>query len=624
MTSDGATFPTIDTLRAMNATELLSLGRKLSTHKAPVSGGRPIRIALTGGGNLSYLGLALAPFFISAGFDPRLYVSPYGGFHREVYDDASPLVQSAPDVVLVVEYWRDTAVFQPDLNAPASETAESIERIVAGRIANLSRLQERTGALVFLSEIVTPDRRADGFFALNRPAGLTRFLREINRLTAERKPGAIRVIDLDEAAAAFGKKGWFDDAAWFLSKQPLALSALPAAAWALSAPILNAFGVVRKCLVLDLDQTLWGGVVGDDGLFGIRLEPNDAVGEAYLDFQRTILKYYQRGVLLAVCSKNNDATAREVFEKHPYCLLKLDHFAAFYANWDPKAENLKRIAADLNIGMDAIVFFDDHPVERELVRRALPEVSVVDVPDDPAEYSVALDQARLFDWVTLTKEDLVRNETFAADRKRAALKSSANDYQAYLRDLEMRAGFGPAVGPARERFIQLFNKTNQFNLRTERIQPEDYDRFSSDPGTSLLAVRLKDRFSDYGIISALIVRMGDETDGAPVFDGKTLSIDGWVMSCRVFNRGLEAFILARLRKIALAAGIRYITALFRPTAKNDYLKRVLPALGFETTGELDGMTRYAYDCQREEEPETTIEDEDEKERHPGFTGLEEG
>ena len=188
----------------------------------------------------------------------------------------------------------------------------------------------------------------------------------------------------------------------------------------------------------------------------------------------------------------------------------------------------------------------------------------------------------------------------------------------------MRAGFGPAVGPARERFIQLFNKTNQFNLRTERIQPEDYDRFSDEPGTSLLAVRLKDRFSDYGMISALIVRMGDETDGAPVFDGKKLSIDGWVMSCRVFNRGLEAFILARLRKIALAAGIRYITALFRPTAKNDYLKRVLPALGFETAGELDGMTRYAYDCQREEEPETTIEDEDEKERHPGFTGLEEG
>ena len=158
MTSGRAAFPTIDTLRALNATELLSLGRKLSKHGTPVPGGRPIRIALTGGGNLSYLGLALTPFFISAGFDPCLYVSPYGGFHREVYDDASPLVQFAPDVVLVVEYWRDTAVFQPDLSASAGETAEIIERIVAERIAILSKLQERTGAPVFLSEIVTPDR----------------------------------------------------------------------------------------------------------------------------------------------------------------------------------------------------------------------------------------------------------------------------------------------------------------------------------------------------------------------------------------------------------------------------------------------------------------------------------
>ena len=599
--------PTPDALRAMTSVELLKLRNKLKKSFQPEAGAKRLRIALTGSGNLSYFGIALEPFFIAAGFDPRLYVSPYGAYHCEICAEDSALVQSEPDIVIVIENWRDYAEYQPALTATKDETAAALDKVVSERTALLARLHERTGAPVYLSEIVTPNRRADGFFALNRPAGVTRFLREINRLTAERKPDAVRLIDLDDTAAAYGKNDWFDDSAWFLSKQPFSLSALTAAANAVSAPILNAFGVTRKCLALDLDGTLWGGVAGDDGPLGIRLDPNDAVGEAHRDFQRTVLSYRRRGVLLAVCSKNDEATAREVFEKNPYCLLKMNHFAAFYANWDSKVTNLKRIAADLNIGTDALVFFDDNPAEREWVRSALPEVAVIDVPADPAAYSAALDQARVFDWVSLTAEDISRAETFSANRSREALKAEALDYPSYLRSLEMRAVIRELRDSDAARFVQLFNKTNQFNLRTERYQNEDIERMRADEKTTLLTVELQDRFSQYGIISALILResIADFPESEP--EEKTLSIAGWVMSCRVFNRGLESFILRDLRERAAAIGARYLTAAFRPTAKNGYLADQLDPLGFQALRATGDETLYRYDVEARPEPETTIE-----------------
>lgn len=600
--------PSLDMLRSMTSVELLNLRKKLVKSLESESTARPLNVALTGSGNLSYLAMALEPFLISAGFAPEIYVSPYGAFQSEVYADDSQLVSAKPDVVIVMDHWRDYAPIQPALTAAETEVTAAIERTVTNRLALISKLQERTGAPVFLNEIVIPNRRSDGFFALNRPAGLTRFLREINRLTADRKPSGVHLVDLDEVAAAFGKDKWFDDSAWHLSKQPFSLSALTSAANAICALILNAFGVTRKCLVLDLDGTLWGGVIGDDGLFGIRLDPNDAVGEAYLDFHQTVLRYYQRGVLLAVCSKNDDATAREVFEKNPYTRLKLDHFAAFYANWDSKAANLKRIAADLNIGTDALVFFDDNPVEREWVRSALPEVAVIDVPDDPADYSVALDQARLFDWVTLTKEDISRAETLSANRSRAELEAASSDYSSYLRSLEMRAVIRELRDPDLPRFVQLFNKTNQFNLRTERYQTEEIERLRADEQTTLLTVELQDRFSQYGIISALILR--EETGSLPGIEPgeKTLSIAGWVMSCRVFNRGLEAFILRELRERASSIGARYLAAAFRPTAKNGYLADQLEKMGFRVINKPAGEALFLYDIAKSPLPVTEIQE----------------
>lgn len=602
-------LPSLDTVRALNATELLTLARKLRKNDSDLPAPRgELRVALTGFGNLSYLGIALEPYFRCAGFALNLYVSPYGAHRMECSDPNSPLVQFKPNAILILNHWREYAAVQPALNDFPEDVERAVASIVRKRLSQAEALRQRTGATIYIGEIVTPNRRADGYFSLNRSGGLLTFLREINRQS--RRDGAnFRFIDLDGTAAEIGKNTYFDDSAYFLSKQPFALSVLPTVANALSAPILNDFGVVRKCLVLDLDHTLWGGVVGDDGLYGIRLDPNDAVGEAYLDFQRTVLAYQRRGVLLAVCSKNDEKIAKEVFQENAYCLLKLNHFAAFYANWEPKSENLKRIAAELNISTDALVFFDDNPVERAAVRTALPEVAVVDVPNDPALYSVTLDQARLFDWTNLTAEDLARSESLRANRERIELQSESNDYQTYLASLKMTASFAPVAESERERFIQLFNKTNQFNLRTERINEEDILRMSATHGVRLFRVKLKDKFSDYGIISALILKESFETEPLSDRTVPMLEIDGWVMSCRVFNRDLEAYILAHLRGIARAIDAKTIQAVFRPTEKNGYLAGVLPKLGFEAIETNGELIRYRLDLTRALEMESTITDE---------------
>lgn len=602
-------LPTLDTVRSLSATELLALARKLRKNASDLPAPRgELRIALTGGGNLSYLGIALETYFRSAGFDLSLYVSPYDAYRMECSDPNSPLVQFKPDDVVILNHWREFIVDQPPLTDSGESVDRTLESIVRERLTQAEALRQRTGATIYITEIVTPNRRADGYFSLNRPGGLLTFLREINRRT--RCSGKnFRFIDLDETASEIGKNAFFDDSAYFLSKQPFALAVLPTVANAVSAPILNDRGVVRKCLVLDLDHTLWGGVVGDDGLYGIRLDPNDAVGEAYLDFQRTVLAYQRRGVLLAVCSKNDEKIAKEVFQKNAYCLLKLKHFASFYANWEPKSENLKRIAAELNISTDALVFFDDNPVERDAVRNALPEVTVVNVPNDPALYSAALDQARLFDWTNLTGEDLARSESLRANRERAELESESNDYASYLASLKMTASLAPVTESERERFIQLFNKTNQFNLRTERISEEDFARMSETQGVHLLRVKLKDKFSDYGIISALILKESFEVE---LLSGRIvpmLEIEGWVMSCRVFNRGLETFILSRLREIARTLDARTIQAVFCPTEKNGYLAGIFPKLGFEAVETSGELIRYRLDLTRAPEPDTTIMNE---------------
>jgi FkbH-like protein len=309
-------------------------------------------------------------------------------------------------------------------------------------------------------------------------------------------------------------------------------------------------------------------VAGDDGAENLEL------GEEFLEFQHYAKALKERGVLLAVCSKNDERVAREVFLKRPEMVLKIDDFSAFIADWGDKAANLRAIAESLHIGLDALAFADDSPMERELVRRLCPEVAVVDLPEEPAEYARALDRMRLFETVSVSKEDSERAAHFQAEAARESLQRGSADLGAFLKDLEMEARACPFSEPDLERIVQLVNKTNQFNLTTKRTTEPETRALMSDPEAVTLALRLKDRFGDYGLVSVLVGRVL----------GESLEIETWLMSCRVLGRGLERLAFNKLLEAARSRKLKSLFGRYIPTAKNGLVKDHYRSLGFKEKG----------------------------------------
>jgi FkbH-like protein len=330
-------------------------------------------------------------------------------------------------------------------------------------------------------------------------------------------------------------------------------------------------GKSRKCLVLDLDNTLWGGTIGDDGIEGITLGQGDATGEAFLEVQRTALALRDRGIVLAVSSKNDDAVARTAFAAHPDMLLRADHIAVFQANWNDKATNIAAIARELSLGIDALVFLDDNPVERNFVREALPQVAVPELPHDPALYSRTLAAAGYFETVAFSAEDRKRAEYYQDNARRVALQSNVGDLDAYLASLEMRISFRPFDEEGRARIAQLINKSNQFNLTTRRYSEAEVAGIEADPEVLSLQVRLVDRFGDNGMIGVVVARPRD---------AETLEIDTWLMSCRVLGRRVEHAVLREIVLQARARGVSKLIGVYLPTAKNAMVAEHYAKLGF--------------------------------------------
>jgi FkbH-like protein len=334
---------------------------------------------------------------------------------------------------------------------------------------------------------------------------------------------------------------------------------------------------------LDLDNTLWGGVIGDEGIGQIRLGAGNAEGEAYVAFQRYIKGLKTRGVILAVCSKNEDHVAREVFEKHPEMVLRTDDISCFVANWTDKASNLRNIAKQLNIGLDSIVFVDDNPAERSIVRQLVPEVCVPELPEDVTGYIRALERHRFFQVVAVNTEDLRRTEMYRANLEREQAGSSADSLDAFLRSLDMRAVIGPVNSTTVERTAQLIARSNQFNLTTRRYSNGEVQAIAEDPDWLTGTVSLFDRFGNNGLISVLLAKVQHDV----------LLIDTWLMSCRVLKRGVEDFLLANLVKTARSRGLRVIRGEFIPTTKNDLVRQHYGRLGFSLISEdFDGHTYW--------------------------------
>ena len=327
--------------------------------------------------------------------------------------------------------------------------------------------------------------------------------------------------------------------------------------------------------------------MSEEGADGVKLDINDAVGETYNSFQNYIKALKDRGIILAVCSKNDRQVAEQPFRENPSMVLKLDDFAAFHANWEDKASNIRAIANELNIGLDSLVFFDDNPAEREIVNQMLPEVFVVDVPEDSALYTRALCESGVFECVQLTREDLNRAESYNADGKREQLLAACGDYQQYLKSLSMQAAIQPITEKTFQRFVQLVNKTNQFNLRTKRYSDAEVQALCDSADAKLFTVQLKDKFSDYGIICCVILRK----------DGENCFVDTFVMSCRVLKRGVEYIVSQEIIKLAKDMGCKKIIGEFIPTAKNNLVRDLYRDLGYSQDESLgDGIFTYQVEA----------------------------
>jgi FkbH-like protein len=507
------------------------------------------------------------------GLPVKTWLAPYGQIEQQALDPASALHAEKSDVVLILPRIEDLA---PELAfrfvALSAEQLEAARRQLVARLRTvLEAVRAAGGAKILLANFAQPAWLAAGLADASLEASQTGFLCGLNSDLAAlcRSVPDTLVLDVCRAAAEVGLDRWRDERLDFLAKSPWSADAMVALARHAARRMRSWFLPRAKCLVLDMDNTLWGGVLGEAGVEGIQLGP-DYPGNVFLDFQRRVLALRDCGILLAVASKNNAADVEEVFARHPSCLLKREHFAALEVHWEDKAASVRRIAATLNIGLDTLVFFDDNPAERAWVREQLPQVHVIEVPESPLGYARVLAECGCFDLPALTGEDRRRAELYVQDAQRDELKAQTTSLDDFLRGLEMTLTLGSVNAESLPRIVQLLSRTNQFNLTTRRHSAAEVQAML-DRGAIAIWARLRDRFGDNGLIAAAIAMPEDEA---------RWRLDTFLMSCRVIGRGVETALLAAVERLVRARGGRALLAEYLPTSKNQPAAQLLPSHGF--------------------------------------------
>jgi FkbH-like protein len=579
-----------DALRRIVSPELdyttaSGLARLLAQLRARADlGERKVKIAFLASYTAKPLAALVELFLAGGNVAAEIYQPEYGTFRQELIDPTSDFHAFRPEYAIISATWRDLG-----RRPGVGDDKATVDTLIAAEVAEWQAYwgaAQSAGAQVIQDNFVSPPWRALGNIDGSHPAGLTRYVTLLNQALQDAAPASVTIHDVDSLAAEAGRWKWSDERFFHEAKLPCAPEMLPDYGHRLAQIVLAQSGVSRKCLALDLDNTLWGGVIGEDGLNGIAIGQGDTQGEAFLAFQHYVLALKRRGVILAVCSKNTEAIAREAFERHPGMAIRMDDIACFMANWDDKATNLGRIAEQLNIGLNSLVFVDDNPVERSIIRQLRPEVAVPEMPENPAGYIEALDRKRYFETVAISCEDLRRTAMYHAEAARKAVVSSADDLEGFLRSLELVATVGPVDASSLERTVQLINRSNQFNVTTRRHSSADLLAMIGDDNWITLTISLKDRFGDNGLISVILARIER--------DAGALAIDTWLMSCRVLKRGVEDAALNHLAMLARKHGLAAVTGEYIPTAKNVLVKDLFATLGFsEVAKAVDGASRWS-------------------------------
>ena len=546
----------------------------------------PVRIALLGGSTTNEIKSMLEIFLLAQGIEPVFYESGYNRYFEDVLFENPELWSFKPDLVFIHTTWQNISEF-PALLESESEVEARIRREMARFESLWEKIHKDLGAVIIQNNFDLPNLRSMGNLEASENFGSVNFVMRLNAEFASyaRKHPHLLINDILYLSAQVGQAAWFRPSYWYNFHMALSPTASVALGQSVAGIVKAVYGKSKKCLVLDLDNTLWGGVIGDDGLQNLILGKDHPVGEAYLDFQRYVKNLRRRGVILAVCSKNDEENAKEGFS-HPDSVLKLEDFTVFKANWKTKPENIRQIADELNIGLDSIVFVDDNPAERAIVEEQLPEVAVPNVGTDVSVFAEILEQERYFEVDKIVQDDLSRSAFYNSNAERSASQSQFTDYGNFLTSLQMSAEIGPFRPVYLERITQLISKTNQFNLTTRRYTRGQVEAIAHDPTFLTLYGRLTDKFGDNGLVSVVV---GQMVDGV-------LQIDLWLMSCRVLNREMEFAMFDALVEECQLREIRKIVGVYIPSKKNSMVAGHYASLGFNAMGGTSDVgDRWSYD-----------------------------
>ncbi|MGA9670283.1 MAG: HAD-IIIC family phosphatase [Terracidiphilus sp.] len=543
----------------------------------------PFRLAVLSNSTIDMIVPALVASAVRHGIALEVVQPSYDQVAQEALTPDSKINSSKPDAVL---FALDFRAMPLRLSLGDVEASSATVQGVIGYLQALrDGIKSSSNAVCIFQTVAPPVEALFGSLDRALPGTLRYLIDHINSELANFVFGSGDVLfDVAATAETIGLADWHNTQLWNMAKFSFSDELIPLYAEQVARTVAAIRGKSRKALILDLDNTVWGGVIGDDGLAGIKVAQGDARGEAHLAVQRLALDLRQRGIVLAVSSKNTDSVAREPFEKHQEMLLRLDHIAVFQANWNDKATNIQAIAEELNLGLDAMVFLDDNPVERGLVRNLIPQVAVPELPEDPAWYARILSAAGYFEAVAFATEDLKRAVFYQDNARRATLQKQVGGLDAYLASLDMTITFQPFDETGRARIVQLINKSNQYNLTTRRYTDPEVAAADSDPEVFTLQVRLADIFGDNGMISVVICRPADP---------EVWEIDIWLMSCRVLGRKVEHMVLGEILQHARAAGIRKLRGVYKPTERNKLVVDHYAKLGFTLIEEKDsGLTKW--------------------------------
>lgn len=522
------------------------------------------------------------------GMDVSVYLSGFNAYAQELFRADSPLYRYKPDVVILAvqtrdiipTLWRNFAELNP-------ENVRRVQTEATERFRNLiEAFRKFSNASLILHNLELPNWPGQGVLDVQCETSQVNTISQINSALCglARESKGIYILDYDGLIARYGRSAWADEEKWLTVRLPMAAAnMLPVVKeWLRFLHPLS--GKIAKVLVLDLDNTLWGGTIGEDGMAGIKLGIEHP-GASYQALQRVALDLYRRGILLAICSKNNREDAIPVLEKHPGMILRPEHFAAMRINWQPKPQNLREIAAELNLGLDALAFLDDEPAERERVLHEVPDVWVVDPGTQPTDFARILQEAPIFERLSLSSEDLHRGALYVAERQRRDFRQSCSSTEEFYHSLQQQVEIAPVNPMTLDRVAQLTQKTNQFNMTTRRYTEQQIQELSEQPDWRVLSLHVRDRFADNGLVGVTIIR--DDYD--------TLDIDTFLLSCRVIGRTVETAFLAYILQQARDRGLRFAQGECIFTKKNVPARQFYHKHGFQCLEESDERSLWRLD-----------------------------